>query len=73
MMGKAGRFHALRGFGVAVLVALLGWGGYEIHGRLQAHALRRSLLDANTNMTYAVKYLAGAYRLANGNHGRAVH
>ena len=31
------------------------------------------LLDANTNMTYAVKYLAGAYRLANGNHGRAVH
>jgi soluble lytic murein transglycosylase-like protein len=31
------------------------------------------LLDANTNMTYAVKYLAGAYRLANGNHTRAVH
>jgi soluble lytic murein transglycosylase-like protein len=31
------------------------------------------LLDANSNMTYAVKYLAGAYRLANGNHGRAVH
>jgi soluble lytic murein transglycosylase-like protein len=31
------------------------------------------LLDANTNMTYAVKYLAGVYRLANGNHGRAVH
>jgi soluble lytic murein transglycosylase-like protein len=30
------------------------------------------LLDANTNMTYAVKYLAGAYRLANGNHSRAV-
>ena len=31
------------------------------------------LLDANTNMTYAVKYLAGAYRLANGNQNRAVH
>ena len=31
------------------------------------------LLDADTNMTYAVKYLAGAYRVANGNHGRAVH
>jgi len=31
------------------------------------------LLDANTNMTYAVKYLAGAYRLANGNQSRAVH
>lgn len=31
------------------------------------------LLDANTNMTYAVKYLAGAYRIANGNADRAVH
>ena len=31
------------------------------------------LLDADTNMTYAVKYLAGAYRVANGNTGRAVH
>jgi soluble lytic murein transglycosylase-like protein len=31
------------------------------------------LLDADTNMTYAVKYLAGAYRVANGNADRAVH
>lgn len=31
------------------------------------------LLDADTNMTYAVKYLAGAYRVAGGNHARAVH
>ena len=31
------------------------------------------LLDADTNMTYAVKYLAGAYKVAGGNHGRAVH
>jgi hypothetical protein len=31
------------------------------------------LLDADTNMTYAVKYLAGAYNVAGGNHGRAVH
>ena len=30
------------------------------------------LLDAQTNMTYAVKYLAGAYRAANGNESRAV-
>nr|WP_245416862.1 lytic transglycosylase domain-containing protein [Undibacter mobilis] len=30
------------------------------------------LLDADTNMTYAVKYLAGAYRVANGNADRAV-
>jgi len=31
------------------------------------------LLDADTNMTYAVKYLAGAYRVANRNSGQAVH
>jgi soluble lytic murein transglycosylase-like protein len=31
------------------------------------------LLDADTNMTYAVKYLAGAYHAANGNPDRAVH
>ncbi len=31
------------------------------------------LLDANTNMTYAVKYLAGAYRATGGNADRAVH
>lgn len=30
------------------------------------------LLDADTNMTYAVKYLAGAYRVAGGNADRAV-
>jgi hypothetical protein len=30
------------------------------------------LLDADTNMTYAVKYLAGAYRAADGNQDRAV-
>jgi soluble lytic murein transglycosylase-like protein len=30
------------------------------------------LLDADTNMTYAVKYLAGAYRAAGGNADQAV-
>lgn len=30
------------------------------------------LLDAETNLTYGVKYLAGAYRTADGNHDRAV-
>jgi len=29
------------------------------------------LLDAETNLTYAVRYLAGAYRAAGGNHSRA--
>ena len=31
------------------------------------------LLDADTNMTYAAKYLAGAYQVAGGNSNRAVH
>jgi len=31
------------------------------------------LLDPDTNMTYAVKYLAGAYHAAGGNPDRAVH
>ena len=30
------------------------------------------LLDPQVNMTYAVRYLAGAYRVANGNENRAV-
>ncbi len=32
----------------------------------------QGLLDPATNLTYAVKYLAGAYRVAGGNQGRAV-
>lgn len=32
----------------------------------------QGLLDPETNLTYAVRYLAGAYRVANGNHDRAV-
>jgi soluble lytic murein transglycosylase-like protein len=31
------------------------------------------LLDADTNMNYAVKYLAGAWRLSGGSEARAVH
>jgi soluble lytic murein transglycosylase-like protein len=31
------------------------------------------LLDPDTNMTYAVRYLAGAYQAAGGNRDRAVH
>ena len=30
------------------------------------------LLSPDTNLTYGVRYLAGAYRAAGGNHGRAV-
>jgi soluble lytic murein transglycosylase-like protein len=40
----------------------LGYGG-------NAEGLR----DPNTNLTYGIKYLAGAYRAAHGDHNRAVH
>jgi soluble lytic murein transglycosylase-like protein len=32
----------------------------------------RGLLDPETNLTYAIKYLAGAYKVARGNQDRAV-
>ncbi len=31
------------------------------------------LRDPDTNLAYGVKYLAGAYRAAGGNHARAMH
>jgi soluble lytic murein transglycosylase-like protein len=31
------------------------------------------LRDPNTNLLYGVKYLAGAYHAANGDHARAIH
>jgi len=31
------------------------------------------LRDPDTNLTYGIKYLAGAFRAANGDHGRAMH
>jgi serine/threonine protein kinase/formylglycine-generating enzyme required for sulfatase activity len=49
MMGKASRYHALRGCLVAALLTLISWGLYEGHGTLKAHALRDRLLDANIN------------------------
>jgi len=33
----------------------------------------QGLRDPNTNLTYGVKYLAGAYRAANGDHNRTIH
>lgn len=62
MMAKAGRVHAVRGIVVAVVLALLGWGGYEGHGRLQAQALRDRLVDANTNEVPTIVQDMGSYR-----------
>ena len=33
----------------------------------------RGLRDPDTNLAYGIKYLAGAYRAANGDHARAMH
>jgi soluble lytic murein transglycosylase-like protein len=33
----------------------------------------KGLRDPNTNLMYGIKYLAGAYHAANGDHGRAMH
>jgi serine/threonine protein kinase/formylglycine-generating enzyme required for sulfatase activity len=49
MMRKASRYHVLRSLVVAVMLTLIGWGVYESHGTLKAHALRDRLLDANIN------------------------
>lgn len=60
MMRTAARYHAVRGLLVVVVLALLGWLGYEGHGRLQAHALRDRLLNADiADVPLIVKDMAG--------------
>jgi formylglycine-generating enzyme required for sulfatase activity len=62
MIRKATQYHAVRGLAVVILLALLAWGGYEVHGQLQAHALRARLLDANTNEVPAIVQDMAPYR-----------
>jgi serine/threonine protein kinase/formylglycine-generating enzyme required for sulfatase activity len=62
MMGKAARLHALRAVMLGVLLALVGWGAYEGHGTLKAHALRDRLLDANINEVSNIVQEMASYR-----------
>jgi serine/threonine protein kinase/formylglycine-generating enzyme required for sulfatase activity len=62
MMAKAGRYHAVRGLVLLLVLALVGWGGYEGHGTLKAHALRDRLLDANTDEVPAIVQDMDSYR-----------
>ena len=62
MMARAGKYHAVRGLVLAMVLALVGWGGYEGHGTLKAHALRDRLLDANTNEVPSIVQDMGSYR-----------
>src|ERR1019366_8663484 len=47
---------------VAVLLVLIGGGGYEGHGTLKSHALLDRLLDANTNEVPTIVADMGSYR-----------
>ena len=62
MMATAGQYHAVRGSVLLVVLALVGWGVYEGHGTLKAHALRDRLLDANTNEVPTIVQDMGSYR-----------
>ena len=65
MMRRAGRVHGLRGLGLAVLIALVSWGGMEGYGRLRASALVESLESCVTSDVPAiVKELSGYRRWA---------
>jgi serine/threonine protein kinase len=60
MMRRAGRFHGLRAFGVAALLALTTWAGIEGYGNLRTAGLVESLRAAGTTDVPAViKQLAG--------------
>ncbi|MSR59839.1 MAG: formylglycine-generating enzyme family protein [Planctomycetaceae bacterium] len=62
MMRNAGRFHVVRGVVVALILTLIGWGSYEGHGTLNAHALRDRLLDANTHEVPTIVQDMAPYR-----------
>ena len=48
MMKRAGRVHGLRSLGLAVLIALVIWGGVEGYGAVRASSLVESLKTAST-------------------------
>src|SRR5262249_37329957 len=60
MMRTAGRYHAVRGPILAIVLALLGWGGWEGYGYVQAEKLVASLVAAETtDVPPLVERLAG--------------
>jgi hypothetical protein len=66
MMRRAGRVHALRGIGLAVLIALLSWGVIEAYGHLRSAALVESLRTASTaEVPPLIQQISGYRRWAN--------
>jgi serine/threonine protein kinase/formylglycine-generating enzyme required for sulfatase activity len=62
MMNRADRVHGLRALGLAVLIALVSWGGIEGYGNLRAAALVESLETANTTDVPAILKQLSGYR-----------
>jgi serine/threonine protein kinase/formylglycine-generating enzyme required for sulfatase activity len=62
MMGRATRYHALRGVIATVILLLAGWGSYEFHGHFKARALADTLLTANTGALPEMLKDVGPYR-----------
>jgi len=62
MMRRAGRYHAVRGTLLALVLALLVFGGWWTHGTLRARALVDTLLTAQTADVPAVVRDLGPYR-----------
>jgi formylglycine-generating enzyme required for sulfatase activity len=48
MMRRATRYHAVRGFVLAVCLVLMALAGWEAFGRVKAHTLRDRLLESTT-------------------------
>jgi formylglycine-generating enzyme required for sulfatase activity len=62
MMRQAGRYHAVRAVGVALILALIGLVSREGVGRLRAHTLRDRLLEANTTDVPGIVEDMASYR-----------
>ncbi len=62
MMGQAAKSLLRRGLTAVVLLALLGWSGYQVHGHWRAEALRDELLNAETAEVPAIVDKMKPYR-----------
>jgi eukaryotic-like serine/threonine-protein kinase len=62
MMRQASWYQVRRGLLAAVLLGLIGWGGYEGHGMLKAQAFQDRLLDAHTTEVPTIVQELAPYR-----------
>jgi len=62
MMRAEGRYHLVRGFLIAVLLALVGWRGYEWHGGFKAKSLVEQLMSADIAKVSEIVQQSPRYR-----------